>query len=262
MIKWYSRLFNALWGEFGKPIMHPHYLRGIFRKGALGRTFHHLWVRWKYQRNWVCHNSIPGLKVKQYHSYEDYLAHQPIKMRLLDLKERNRMLRTSIPTRVIDLPIWDSGATVLCLGARGGGEVQAFLDLGCFAVGIDLNPGKENPYVLHGNFHGIQFPDDSVDIVYTNSLDHAFDIPKVISEIKRVLRPNGYLVLEIPRGSAEGKEPHFWESVWWDKLDDVISLFIKQGFTKITQRPYAELKEQICFQNSNPNNLSQQPRPS
>lgn len=35
------------------------------------------------------------------------------------------------------------GTSVLCLAARVGTEVKAFLDLGCFAMGIDLNPGLE-----------------------------------------------------------------------------------------------------------------------
>ena len=47
--------------------------------------------------------------------------------------------------------------TVLCLAARIGTEVKAFLDLGCFAIGIDLNPGTDNRYVVHGDFHDLQF---------------------------------------------------------------------------------------------------------
>jgi len=247
MIKWHRRLFDLLWDEVRQLIANPHSLRSIFKKGKLSGYFHYLWIRLKYQRNWVRHNNIQGLKVKQYHSYEDYLAHQPTKMQFLDLQEIDRKLRASIPTRVADLPIWDSGTTVLCLGARGGGEVQAFLDLGCFAVGIDLEPGKKNLYVLYGDFHSIQFPNETVDIVYFNALDHAFDIPKVISEIKRVLKPKGHLVLELPKGSAEGTTPQLWESVWWATLDDVLKLFKTQGFTVLSQRPYARLKEQVCF---------------
>ena len=205
------------------------------------------WVRVKlgFRRSWVDVGN--NLRRRKYKNYPDYKAHQRSKAPLSDLTARNLMLRTDIPKRVADLPFWNKDATVLCLAARGGGEVQAFLDLGCFAVGIDLEPGKENPYVLHGDFHDIQFPNGSVDIVYTNSLDHVFAMKKVISEIKRVLKPDGHLILEIMRGSAEGKEPQFWEASWWKELGDVVKLFIEQGFVKLSQRPYAKQKEQICF---------------
>ena len=208
------------------------------------------WINWarvrlRYRRAWV--GVGDNLRRRKYKDTNDYKAHQRSKFQFLNLSERNRTLRANIPLRVIDLPIWENGRTVLCLGARSGGEVQAFLDLGCFAVGIDLNPGRENPYVLYGDFHAIQFPDGSADIVYTNSIDHAFDMAKVIGEIKRVLKPSGHLILEIPRGRAEGKEPQFWESIWWEKLDDVLGLFVAEGFTLIQQRPYAAQKEQVCF---------------
>jgi ubiquinone/menaquinone biosynthesis C-methylase UbiE len=55
-----------------------------------------------------------------------------------------------------------------------------------------------------GDFHCLQFPTASTDVVFTNSLDHAFDIKQVAIEVKRVLKPGGRLVLEIGRGLAEG----------------------------------------------------------
>jgi SAM-dependent methyltransferase len=79
------------------------------------------------------------------------------------------------------------------LGARFGTEVKAFHDLGSFAVGIDVRTGERNKFVLQGDFHDIQFPAATVDIVFTNSLDHAFDFEKVIQEIRRVLKPSGTL---------------------------------------------------------------------
>lgn len=244
MTCWLHHLFNVLCDEVRKLKKNPDHLWRIFRKGTLNKNLDRLWVMLKYHRKWAYQ---AGLRAKQYHSYEDYLAHQPTKRRFLDDRERNRNIRVALSVRVADLPIWDKGKTVLCLAAGSGGEVRAFLDLGCFAVGIDLYP-KSNPYVLYGDFQNIQFPNESVDIVYTNSLDHAFDIPKIIREIKRVLRPNGYMVLEIVQGSSGGQEPGFWESMWWDEIDDVIDLFIEQGFKKMTQRPYGFLKNQVCLQ--------------
>src|SRR3989338_2256161 len=119
---------------------------------------------------------------------------------------------------------------VLCLAARIGTEVKAFLDIGCFAVGIDLNPGIVNKYVVHGDFHDIQFPDHTVDVIFSNSLDHAFDLNKLIKEVKRVLKANGFLILEIVRGTEEGYMPGYYEAAVWEKIDDLLDIFLKSGF--------------------------------
>ena len=82
-----------------------------------------------------------------------------------------------------------SGATVLCLGARLGGEVRAFKAMGALALGIDLYPGVSNVDVLAGDFHHLAFPDESFDYLYCNVLDHLFSIGPFINEAKRVLKP-------------------------------------------------------------------------
>jgi SAM-dependent methyltransferase len=104
---------------------------------------------------------------------------------------------------------------VLCLGARLGTEVRALHELGYFAVGIDLNPGPNNPYVLPGDFHRIVFADDSIDAVYTNALDHVFSLDRVVGEIRRVLRPGGVFLADLELGSEEGFIPGEYESAMW-----------------------------------------------
>ena len=105
--------------------------------------------------------------------------------------------------------------TVLCLGVRLGTEVRALHSLGYFAIGIDLNPGEENPYVLPGDFHSVVFPDGSVDAVYTNTLDHVFDLDKMIGEIRRLLRPDGIFIADVLQGYDEGFVPGAYESTHW-----------------------------------------------
>ena len=102
--------------------------------------------------------------------------------------------------------------TVLCLAARIGTEVKAFLDLGCRAIGIDLNPGKENPYVVQGDFHDLQYAPQSMDVVYTNSLDHAFDLERIAKEVLKVLKPDGLFLVEAVQGRDQGVDPGFFES--------------------------------------------------
>ena len=123
-------------------------------------------------------------------------------------------------------------STILCLGARLGSEVEAFISFGHAAIGIDLNPGPNNPYVMAGDFHALQFADASFDCVYTNSLDHAFELDKIAAEVRRVLRPNGLFLLEAVYGTDEGYKFGARDHTRWNTArgfaDQVASL---GGFT-------------------------------
>ncbi len=179
------------------------------------------------ERNFRWQKLGDGFKRKNYRSYDEYISHQRSKLGKIGgsrwLKNYEVQFRNVLRDRLDVKP----GRTVLCLGARTGAEVQSFLDKGCFAVGIDLNPGKDNKYVLRGDFHDLQFPSDSVDIIYTNSIDHVFNPEKFITEIRRVLKPKGMLVLEV----METKDAQYYESFDWNDVNDLIGMFKKQSFT-------------------------------
>jgi SAM-dependent methyltransferase len=181
------------------------------------------------------------LKRRSYRSYDAYLAHQRGKLSRLRperLQEYDVAYRSALRERLsADSSAW-TGASVLCLGARLGTEVKAFLDLGCFAIGIDLNPGPDNRYVVTGDFHHLQFPSASTDVVFTNSLDHALDIDRVASEVKRVLKPGGRFVLEIGRGLADGGQPLYYEASAWQNADDVLAIFARHGFTVVDRSSF------------------------
>ena len=131
------------------------------------------------------------------------------------------------------------GAAVLCLGARLGAEVRAFHECGCFAVGLDLNPGRQNRYVLHGDFHELQFPRESADVIFSNSLDHVFAVDRFIAEIRRVLKTGGLLILETMKGRTEGVSPDPYASFWRNSVDDVVALFIRRGFKALQRTEFA-----------------------
>jgi len=141
------------------------------------------------------------------------------------------------------------GAAVLCLGARLGAEVRAFHECGCFAVGLDLNPGRQNRYVLHGDFHELQFPRESADVIFSNSLDHVFAVDRFIAEIRRVLKTGGLLILETMKGRTEGVSPDPYASFWWNSVDDVVALFIRRGFKALQRTEFAMPwpGELLCF---------------
>lgn len=171
---------------------------------------------------------------RNYPSYDAYVSKQAGKLErqgaaIAGWSKRNgKQLEQMLPS----LDILQPGASVLCLGARLGFEVEAFIALGCFAVGVDVNPGSIgkfgfSKYVVYGDFHQLQFANDSVDIVYTNSMDHAFDPLKLRSEVVRVLKLGGHLIIETTQGTEEGrrKVTDPYDCITWRTSADFISFF-------------------------------------
>lgn len=177
-----------------------------------------------------------GIRRKKYRNYEDYVTHQKSKLEKIAhtwLPEQDARFYEALKERLAQDDQLKSGMSVLCLAARTGVEVRAFLDIGFFAIGIDLNPGKENKYVVTGDFHNLQFPDRLVDVVFTNSLDHALDLSKVASEVKRVLKPGGFLILEAMMGEEAGVLPRYFEAMSWKNVDSLLRIFFDAGFREI-----------------------------
>jgi SAM-dependent methyltransferase len=133
---------------------------------------------------------------------------------------------------------------VLCLGARTGCEVQAARDVGFpDSIGIDLHPARENDgLVLQGDWHNISFPDQSFENVFTNAIDHCFDLSKLITEILRVLKPGGRLYLMLSKKQSlhtkENKDEYMLKSsnfLFWEDGEDLIEGFKNFGFTLIRE---------------------------
>lgn len=173
-----------------------------------------------------------GLERLGSQDYSEYLKRQVSKLALvkdwiINCEPRYRM---ELRERLQEFGAISPGMSVLCLGAQLGGEVKAFIDCGCFAVGLDLNPGEANRFVVHGDFHQIQFASNSVDVIFTNSIDHVFNLDIFIGEVCRVLKPGGLLIMDISRGRVAGHEPGDWESLWWQKVDDLLAPFLANRF--------------------------------
>jgi SAM-dependent methyltransferase len=130
--------------------------------------------------------------------------------------------RVKFYTRFRHLPdLLDSGARILCCGARQGTEVDVLRDMGFEnARGIDLNPGTGNPLVAEGDMMKLEAQNDSLDLVYTNCVDHAFDLDAMLAEHMRVLKPGGYLLYDIAFNEEHGAS--VWEAIAWEREEDVI----------------------------------------
>jgi SAM-dependent methyltransferase len=143
---------------------------------------------------------------KEYDSYKEYIKHQSSKLKKM-LKIDNKCVslknfdkRASRFKEVFKtyLPYMHKANKVLCLGARNGAEVKAFLDLDFKdSIGIDINPGENNKYVIKGDFNNIPFDENSFSNIYSNCIDHILDINIYSEEIYRVLKPEGVLILDI-----------------------------------------------------------------
>lgn len=244
-------LLSRLFAEMRETIQRPRRLLNLGDRRKLrdfARSFSpsHRNARWQSSH-------LQGFRVKTYKTYEDYLQHQKSKLGVIGpsgyLAEYDQRFSQALRDRLDQDRLLGNGMTVLCLGARLGSEVKVFLALGCFAVGIDVNPGRENKYVVYGDFHELQFPAGSVDVVFTNSLDHALDIERVIREITRVLKPGGLLIVEAIRGEEEGQAPGSYEAFFWSTLDHLVALVEHGSFTLVLRKgfDYPCHGEHLCF---------------
>ena len=193
---------------------------------------------------------------KNYENYEEYITHQSSKLE--DRKDFINNFTLNYKNFLYDelknINFIFPSMSVLCLGARLGAEVEAFIKLKCFAVGIDLNPGKNNRYVLKGDFHNIQFADNSIDIIFCNSIDHILNIEKFVNEIYRTLKIGGFLILDIP--SKESVDNDEWASFNWEKTEDIISFFEKKLKCIMKNKiNFLWFTDRIVFKNEINNNI-------
>lgn len=164
-------------------------------------------------------------KVRDYPSYDAYLTHQVSKT--ADPKIRQKVKRNwdrdwelfslhFSPLPRFIAPI--AGVRALCLGARLGCEVAVLRDMGHDAIGVDLVPNP--PLVIEGDFHALPFSPESFDVVFSNSLDHIFDLDKWAAEVLRVVKPTAVLLWHI---AVRHMRRH--EAVWIESTEEVTRRF-------------------------------------
>ena len=69
---------------------------------------------------------------------------------------------------------------------------------GIDAKGIDLVPFP--PYTIEGDIHNIDIPDNSLDLIFTNIVDHSLYPAKFCSEMERICKPQGNIIIHLQRG--------------------------------------------------------------
>lgn len=103
------------------------------------------------------------------------------------------------------------GSTFLDVGCGAGYSLmKAHNELGCNVQGVDPAPGehgvgrftvdlwKDRP-IVKASAENLPFLDDTFDVVYSSHvLEHVISESKALEEMKRVLKPNGVLILGMP----------------------------------------------------------------
>jgi len=135
-------------------------------------------------------------KFKQY--YEEISGDRDIR------EEVSRYRRASQLAQV-----W-AGAKVLDIGCRDGG-LRNYLNNKVQYMGIEIVKKYESPYVKAKDIsEGTDFENDCFDYVFCiKALEHVRNSYFVLTEIKRVLKPGGFLVLSIPN-------PYHLKEILWD----------------------------------------------
>lgn len=142
-----------------------------------------------------------SIKKRKYKNYDEYVSHQKEKtedparrvrlQKSFDKRKNYFLRRFSAIGKLINGVFSNRDKSIVCLGARMGEEVVAFNEMGFeHTIGIDLVPNP--PHVIEGDFHNLTFNDKSVDIFYTNALDHSWNPTEMFKEVYRCLIPGGY----------------------------------------------------------------------
>lgn len=182
---------------------------------------------------------------RSYDKYESYLEHQGKKLNMLvgrDSWFNNRMIfvwRLRFFKHFVPLKeVLAKDAKIICVGARQGTEVEVLREIGFrFAIGIDINPGPDNPYVRYGDFMSLDIPDESQDAVYSNAVDHAFDLDSFFKEQARIIRAGGYGLFDFADFQSEYR-PGAFEVVAWESTDAPVAVMQKYFSEVISDRKH------------------------
>ena len=172
-------------------------------------------------------------------TYDDYVRHQITKT--LDPKRRAKWVEGGIEweeklngfyeifNQYSD--ILSTCKTALCLGARTGQEVVALQEMGIDAIGIDLVP--YDPYVVRGDIHDLNYEDGGFDFLYTNIFDHSLHPELFCTEMMRVLKPGGHILINL---QIDTHQDIYTETVL-DGSHDVVTLMEGMEVIKDTEIP-------------------------
>ncbi len=146
----------------------------------------------------------------------------------------------------------NEGAKVLDVGCGDGALLGEFAKRFDFALyGADVNENavklaKEmfDKYSLAGSFEKIEpysypFGDDSFDLVVsTDVIEHVRFPEKLLSEVKRVLKPGGYFIVTTPNRFSKIPESNLHVCEWFpEEFEEMLTPFFGEPVKKIFSHP-------------------------
>jgi len=163
-----------------------------------------------------------------------------------------------------------SGGKVLDVATETGGFIKVLMNvlkdyssfIGIDIVSDDLESARENitdktVEFIEMNAASLEFENDVFDTVsIAHSFHHLTNVEKVLSEIKRVLKPNGYLLIQEPYCDGEQTEAQKADMLqhhWGAKIDNIQGIPHNKTFS--TQKIKAiltdlGLKEEEIFEST------------
>lgn len=140
------------------------------------------------------------------------------------------------------------GGRVLDVATGQGGFVHALIELLPSyqeIVGIDSRAQcveaaeaafeQENVHFVQMDAAEMDFEDGSFDVAcISNSLHHMDDLPRVLAEMQRVIKPGGHLVIsEMYRdGQTEPQLTHVQMHHWWGVIDTALGVTHRETYTR------------------------------
>jgi SAM-dependent methyltransferase len=109
-----------------------------------------------------------------------------------------------------------SGASIIDLGCGTGNHTRALAGRGLTAIGVDSARGmvrraapKRSSRALfaHADLRSLPFVDHSIDAALAVYSFQLLDLDAVLPEVRRVLRPGGHLIVEVPRPGVRPRRP-------------------------------------------------------
>jgi hypothetical protein len=127
-----------------------------------------------------------------------------IKLDYVWVREENISFLSDYLRKTIGLPEFG-----ICHGTRRGKEQEWFRKyLGCEVIGTEISDTAEQfPHTIRWDFHEAK-PEwlESVDFIYSNSLDHSYDPEKCLSVWMSCLRKDGICIIEHSSGDEAVSE--------------------------------------------------------
>lgn len=154
-------------------------------------------------------------RLKEIYNEEYYKAWKGTAKQLTDETRKMKILTFSMYLKLLSNYATLKGKNLLDIGCATGYLLEAAKKMGCNCYGVEISPfgAKESSKIFPGKIYQgtlekARFKDARFDIItMTDLIEHVVDPVVFMEEAKRILKPNGLILLVTP---------NFYS--WWSKI--------------------------------------------